>query len=363
MDFRLSDEQQMLRDSARRCLSELAKTMPSPKRWRHFADLGWTAMAVPEAAGGLGSSIADLAVLAEEFGRALEPESLVAGAMLPAAVLGMAGAGAGSLLSEIATGETRAALAVYEPQRRYSLQPALRATQQSESSFCLEGRKLLVVSGAQADRLVVSASLARAGAAQEPALFVVDATARGLGRTAYETLDGRACADFEFDGVVATDLLLCGASVPALVEDALDRAVISQCAELVGGMDRCIELTVEHLKTRRQFGRPLADLQALQHAVAELFMDAYAARSILYRAIGSADASRAERQQAVSGCKIKVVECATRVAGAAVHLHGGIGVSTEYAVGHYLRRAIVAERLYGDLEHHLKRRLEPGGVA
>lgn len=358
MKFDLSAEQEMLRDSARRCLAGLGD-VASPQRWRSFADLGWTAMAVSEAPGGLGSSTGDLALLAEEFGRALERESIVAGAMLPALLIELAGGGprAGQMLSGIASGECRYALAVCEPKRRYALDPAMHAFSQPDGSFRLRGRKVLVASGGHADRLIVSARRERDGGG-EPALFVVDVTAPGLHRAAYEMLDGGDAADVEFHDVAAAELLCAGADVPSLIEDALDLAVIGQCAELVGGMDRCIELTVAHLKTRKQFGRALAEFQALQHAVAELFIDAYAARSILYRAIGSAQAPRAQRVMTVSGCKIKVVECAKRIAGSAVHLHGGIGVSSEYPVGHYLRRAVVAERLYGDLEHHLQRRMD-----
>lgn len=358
MDFTLSAEQTMLRDSARRSLGDASRS--DADRWRDFAELGWLAMAVAESDGGLGASPEDIAILCEELGRALSGASFVGGALLPARLIQKAGDAAqrARLLPGLISGERRYALALYEPSRRYSMQPSSTAQRADDGTWRLRGHKIGIVGGAQADALIVSAGT---GAPDEVGLFTVDATAAGVQRRSYGNHDGVSVADVVLTDAVAVTRLAGGeCDAQRALDDSLDDAVTAQCAELVGVIDRALEMTVEHLKTRRQFGRALAEFQALQHAVAELFIEADSARSILYRAVANAGSPRAERIRAVSGARLKIVDAARRVTGMAVHLHGGIGVSAEYPVGHFLRRVTVAERTWGDREHHLERYLAAG---
>ena len=239
--------------------------------------------------------------------------------------------------------------------------PVTRAILMPDGSYRLSGSKSLVAGGAQADQLVVSAVIAaNHGATAEAALFVVDANRAGVCRRVYRTIDEVEVADCAFDAVAVapTELLARTDAALTILQDSLDEANICLCAELLGCMDRAIQLTVGYLRTRKQFGRPLAEFQVLQHTVAEMSIEASSARSMVYRALAATGASTAERRRATSGCSIKVMQAAKWVTSTAVHLHGGIGMTCEYPVGHYLRRVIVAERILGDREYHLARYLE-----
>lgn len=365
MDFRPSVEQDMLRESVRRFVAAEQSFEKRRRRladggagdWASFAELGWLAMAVDEEAGGLGSGLADIAIVCEELGRGLSLEPFVACGVLPARILNRAvrTPAVAALLEDVAGG-ARMAVALHEPAGRYELlQPRAVATRQADGSYRLGGRKLLTVGGGAAERLIVSAWLA-----DGCALFVVDAQTTGVERRTYRTLDDVDAADFGLSDVrIEADRLLtfAGGAQPSL-EAALDEARVCLCADAVGGMDAAVTMTADYLKVRTQFGRPLADFQALQHAVAEVFVDAVGARAMLCQAIGALGADAGSRRRAVAGCKVKVMEAAKEVFGTAVHLHGGIGVTSEYPVGHYLRRALVAERLFGDSEFHLQAYLD-----
>lgn len=197
------------------------------------------------------------------------------------------------------------------------------------------------------------------GLAERPVLFIIGTARAGIHRRVFETIDGVEVADFTFKGaVVASAEMIAGADTAIqILQDALDEAIICLCAETLGGMDQAISLAADYLKLRKQFGRPLAEFQALQHTLAEMWIEANSARSMIYRAIAALGASGAERRRAISGCSIKLMQAAKWVAGTAVHLHDGIGMSCEYPVGHFLRRVLVSERLLGDREYHLGRYL------
>lgn len=370
MDFRLSEEQQLLRDSARRYITTAGS--PGARRdvgaaqgsadWSRFADLGWLATPIPEAFGGLESPIEDLALLCEEMGRGLVPVSFIGGALLPARVLAACaerGHGPG-LLRALAENTLRLAVALYEPDRRYALRPGMRALARSDGSWVVTGRKCLVAGGAEADVLILAAHPESAEPADpEPVLFAVRTDRAGVVRRVYDTLDGVQVADFCFEQVViaASEQLAPRVDALAILEDALDDAILCLCAETLGCMDQAIALTADYLKVRKQFGKALAEFQVLQHAVAEMSIDANSARSMVYRAMSTLSGPRRERRRAISGCFIKVMQAAKAVTGSAVHLHGGIGMSCEYPVGHFLRRVLVSERAFGDREYHLARYL------
>jgi len=370
MDFTLSTEQEMLRDSARQFIStelsfemrrrRLAETGPDDT-WKRFAELGWLAMPVPEEFEGLGSTIADLTLMCEEMGRGLCVQPFVAGAVLPARLLATAVATSGHpVLTDLATGR-RVAVAAYEKGRRYEvLRPHTLAARQADGSYRLQGSKLLVGGGGEADIFAVVANTDTGeGGEPEVSIVLVDARAKGVSRRCYRGLDDGELADVMFEGVTlaASEVLARGQVAVDAIERAFDEAAVCQCADAVGAMSRALELTAEYLHMRRQFGKTLAEFQALQHEIAEMFIDVSDAKSMLYHAVAALDGTARERRKGVSGCKVKVMAAAKRVTGMAVHLHGGIGVTTEYPVGHYLRRLMVSERLYGDHEHHLQRYL------
>ncbi|MFC5463075.1 acyl-CoA dehydrogenase family protein [Massilia niabensis] len=368
MDFRLSGEQEMLRDSARRYLlaeqsfeNRQQEAKDYRGNWEQLSELGWLALAVPEDLGGLGSGVEDLAILGEEMGRALSLDPFVGCGVLPTRIIDRIDRAdkREQVLAQIAGNETRIAVALYEPGRRYDLSAAgMLAARTDDGAYRLHGTKILVSGGAGANQLIVSAQIRdRATEPGGPALFLVDAKLSGIACHAYQAIDDSSVADFTFDEVeVPADALL-AVSGGALLEDAVDDAIVCLCAEALGGMEKAIEMTADYLKLRAQFGRPLAEFQVLQHTVAEMFIEASDARSMLYRALATLPASGAERRKAVSACKVKIMEAAKWVAGTAVHLHGGIGVTCEYPVGHYLRRVLVSERSFGDNAYHLERYL------
>jgi alkylation response protein AidB-like acyl-CoA dehydrogenase len=366
MDFRISSEQQLLRDTARRFVAEELPYETRKKHiaegddaWQAIADMGWFLLAVPESAGGLGGSLEDMAIVAEELGRGVALEPFIAGAVLPARLIALSGtARCEDLLADLASGKRRFAAALYEARHRYDLDSLdCFATARSDNGFAISGTKTLVLGGGVADWLIVAA---RTAADRHPALFIVSADAPGVTRRTYRTIDNLAVADVTFENVMLeTDALLCSveASAPVLAQ-ALDEATTLLCADAVGCMDRAIEMTAEYLRIRQQFGQFLSSFQALQHGVANLFIEASDARSALYRAIAAcAGKDVKQRERAVSACKVKVMEAARLVTGQAVHFHGGIGMTIEYPVGEHLRRSLVAEQIFGNGLHHLERYL------
>lgn len=359
MDFRLSPEQEMLRDGARRFVADHlnleTRAGDRPSHWAGMAELGWLMLPVPQDCDGLGGGIDDILILAEEMGRGLALEPFLEAALLPAMILDGAGTPKQrqALLPSLATGEIRYAVALHEPRRGFALTPQDMALQPDAGGYRLTGAKVGVEEAASADRLLVSAL--HEGRAM---IAVVDIRAEGVTRIDYPSIDGRSLADIRIDNVLVgkDDLLVAtGDGIQATIDRAVDHVVVGQCADMLGGMDRAIEMTADYLKIRQQFDQPLAGFQALQHGVADMFIEANDARSILYRAASMIDAPSAERAKAVSACKVKVMDIARMVIGTAVHYHGGIGVTTEYGVGHYLRRALLLDQRFGNGAWHFER--------
>lgn len=364
MDFRLSSEQEMLRDGARRFVgatldfdSRAAANNEEQVHWNKIAELGWLMLPVPEAYEGLGGGIDDIAIISEELGRGLALEPYVEAGFLPAQLMTLAGTSAqcAAILPDLAMGTARVAVALYEPQAGFNLLSDKSQAERDGNDLRLSGTKVNIEGGTTATHILVSAALDNA-----PALFLIPADAKGIDRIDYDAIDGRILSDFIFTNVTlaVSDQLTGEVDASSAIMQAVDLAIIAQCAEALGGMDRAIELTAEYLKIRQQFGQPLANFQALQHGIANLFIEANDARSMVYRAMSKANASPTDRGRAVSACKVKMMEAARTVNGKAVHYHGGIGVTTEYSVGHYLRRALMLEQRFGNSAFHFERMME-----
>jgi acyl-CoA dehydrogenase len=264
------------------------------------------------------------------------------------------GEGRIALLSSMVEGAIIAAPALYEPGRRYALTPTVRAAGVPDG-YLLSGAKVLVPGGGRADRLLVTAMLDDGGIG----LFAIDPAAPCTALSSYITIDGSPVADVDFREVpLAADGLVGRIDIDQ-IEQFLDEARLALCADALGGLERAIEMTSEYLATRTQFGTPLAHFQALQHTLVEMFIETDSMRSSLYQAIAAFhDGDDATRRRAVSSCWVKTFDAAKEVAGMAVHLHGGIGLTTEYQVGNYLRRMMVSERSFGDVEYHFGRYME-----
>ena len=366
MDFNLTDEQQMLRDAAGRFVREqlvfearrhvVAESGWSAELWAQYADMGWLALAVPEDCGGLGCGFVETTIVAEELGRGMALEPFVACSVLAARLLEKADASGFAakrieLLESLAAGTCQVALAHSESASRFQLDAVQTQARTEGSGYVLDGRKMMVPAASAADHFIVSARVADEGIA----LFLVPKESVTL--QAYPLIDGTRAADLDLGSVfVDAEARLSAAGTGfALLEEALDRAALAQVAEALGCMEAVLDITSDYLKTRQQFGQPLAKFQALQHRMSEMFVEVQETRSILYRGIANLDGTPAARRQAVSAAKVMLGSAGRFVGGQGIQLHGGIGVTDEYPIGHYYKRLLVLATLYGDSDWHLAR--------
>lgn len=370
IDFNLSEEQQMLRDVVARFVREnydlkahraAAASDAGFRRelWDKFAELGWLGLAQSEAVGGLGLSFVEVAIVMEELGRGLVLEPYLSSAVLCATLLRQADAAerGNAALRELVAGRLLAALAHGEADVRYDLANVQETVATREGSgYRIDGRKTLVLGGPAADVLIVSARVA-----EDPtgrfALFVVDPAAAGVTIESYPLIDYSRAADVRLENVaVAPDAMLIGPqrALDALAE-AVDLATLASVAEALGCMESILDQTAQHLKTRVQFGNPLGKFQALQHRMAEMFVEVQESRSILFQAITSVAQVADARRTAISAAKAYVGNAGKLVGEHAIQLHGGIGVTEEVAVGHYYKKLVLFEKLFGDRDYHLDR--------
>jgi len=366
MDFNLSDEQQMLRDAAARFVREqygfearrqlVAGAGWSRERWAQYADMGWLALAVPEAYGGLGCGFIETAIVAEELGRGLVLEPFIGCAVLAARLIETAdapgfAAAKERLLPGLAAGTVQIALAHSEPASRFQLDGVTAVARREGSGWVVDGVKMMVPAAGIADHFIVSARVEGQGIG----LWLVprDAVALQL----YPLIDGTRAGDVELRSVFvgAESQLSSPGAALGLLEEALDRAALAQVAEALGCMEAVLATTSDYLKTRQQFGQPIGKFQALQHRMAEMFVEVQETRSILYRGIAHLQDAPAARRQAVSAAKVMLGSAGRFVGGQGIQLHGGIGVTDEYRIGHCYKRLLVLEKLYGDSDWHLGR--------
>lgn len=366
MDFNLTDEQQMLREAASRFVREqygfearrkwAADGGWSRERWGQYAEMGWLSLSIPEALGGLGCSFVETALVAEELGRGITLEPFAGCAVLAARLIERADAPGfdaqrEALLAGIADGSAITLLAHSEPGSRFETDSVKAQARPTDTGWVIEGTKMMVPGAPSAAHFIVSARIEGQGAG----LFLVHREAVVL--QAYPLIDGTRAGDLELHGVaVGKDAMLAapGSALP-LLEEAMDRAALAQVAEGLGCMEAVLALTSEYLKTRQQFGQPIGKFQALQHRMSEMFVEVQETRSILYRGIAHLDAAPATRKQAVSAAKVMLGSAGRFVGGQGIQLHGGIGVTDEYQVGHYYKRLLTLEKLYGDSDWHLDR--------
>jgi alkylation response protein AidB-like acyl-CoA dehydrogenase len=350
VDFTLSPEQLLIKDSVARFA---AGDHAGGEHWPTFAELGWLAVGAPEELGGFGGPLETL-ILMEQFGRGLVVSPYVAQVVLAGTILHAAGRD--DLLARLVEGEERFAVAYEEPHARYEPSRVGTVAVRDGDAYVLSGAKVRVLGHATADTLIVSA---RTG--DEISLFLVAAGAANLTARRYEAEDAHDVADVRLEGVrVDGDALLGphGGGL-ALLERGLDHATAALCAEGVGLMSTMLEATVEYTKQRHQFGVPISSFQVLQHRMAEMFIELELARSMAYRAamtLGEDDATA--RRRNISAAKVQVAKSGRFVGQNAIQLHGGIGMSEEYKVGHYFKRMTIVERLLGDVDFHLGRYLE-----
>jgi alkylation response protein AidB-like acyl-CoA dehydrogenase len=361
MDFNFTDEQQQFRDALRRYLDKeysfdaRQKIVASQAgidagHWDKFAELGLTALPVPEAQGGFNGGAVDMLVVMQELGRALAIEPYWATAVGIEALKLTGGEEAHALLEAAAEGNIKLAVAFHEPHARYDLFAVETTARAQGEGFVLSGSKSIVQHGAQADHWIVPARLDG-----EIALFLVDRHATDAEVTEYRTIDGQRAATLVFRNVQARRLGDASTG-SATLEHIADYATLLLCAEAVGALDALNHATADYTRERQQFGVPIARFQALQHRMVEMLIHAEQARSITYLAAAryaSADAD--ERRRAISAAKVRVGQAARFVGQQAVQLHGGMGMTNEVAAAHWFKRLSIIETTLGDVDHHLAR--------
>jgi pimeloyl-CoA dehydrogenase len=369
MDFSLTEDHIALQDAVRRfCDGEYpAHQRGNPedpqlarRRWTAMAELGLLGLPLDPELGGSGQSAVELMLVAQELGRALAGGAWISSTVLAAQLLDRAGTPEqrSHWLPQLAGGSKRIAIALDETGSRYApTQIASQATSTS-SGWRIDGRKSLVLDGDAADAfIVVVRTGGRAGDAAGLSMFVVDAATPGVTVNGYATLDGRRAAQVVFEGVLAPDAALVGPAGGALpiIELAGDAAMAALCAEAAGALEALLDLTAEHLKTRKQFGSPLAKFQVLQHRVADMLIALEQTKSMACAAAMAVDSGdAATRRRLVSAAKVIAGQAGRQVGQWAIQLHGAMGMTDECRIGHYVKRLMVINQLFGDAAHHLR---------
>jgi len=334
--------------------------------WKEMAELGWVGIAFPESVGGAGLGFAELAVVLEELGRTLAPEPFLSTVLLAGQALLLSGdsAKAAAWLPRVCKGDAVLALAQQEARSRYDLAAVETRAERAGAGFRLSGEKIQVLDGHVADAFVVAARTA--GGSRETkgiTLFLVPKGAAGLTVTRQSRLDGRNAALLRFDGVaVGADAAL--GPVDAgheLLARTVDRATAGLCAEMLGGASQAFALTVDHLKHRVQFGVPIGSFQALKHRAANVFIELELAKSAVMAAARAVDADSPELAKLVSLAKARCSDAYVLATNEGVQMFGGVGMTDEYDIGFYMKRARAAELTFGDAAFHRARWATLGG--
>jgi alkylation response protein AidB-like acyl-CoA dehydrogenase len=379
MDLTLSDEQRLLRESADRFVSE-THTADHRRRiandplgfsadiWKEFAELGWLALPIAEAHGGLGGGAVEVGLLMEAFGRGLVSEPYLSTVVIGASLISECGTDAQkqALLPEIADGSLVLAFAHSERQARFDLADVRTAAKKTPDGWRLDGNKTAVLDGNAAGQIIVSARVDDgSGKSGKLCLFLVAQGTRGLASRDYPRLGGGRACNLDLSGVQLPADALLGDGDDALpaIEAVIDRAMAALGAEAVGIMQTLLDQTLEYTKIRKQFGRPLSANQVIRHRLADMAMQCDEARSMALRAALMADAEPIARSRAASGAKAKIGKCARFVAEQSVQLHGAMGVTEELDVGSYFKRLLAFDTLFGGSAHHYRRHAALGGRA
>lgn len=368
MDFNFTQEQQQFSDALRRWVEKdytfehrnkivYSEKGVSDSAWTALAELGMTALPIPEEQGGFNGSAVDMLVVMQELGRGIVVEPYFA-TVLGAEFLKLAGKQE-ALLEKIGTGELKLACALGEKQSRHELFNIATTCKPDNDGYVINGAKTVVLHGTQADQLIVSA---RSNGKQRDtdgiSLFVVPADTAGITRRDYRTIDGQRAADISFTDVKLPASALLG-NVDAgweVLDAAADYGTALLCAEAVGVMEVLITSTLEYLKTRKQFGVPIGKFQALQHRMADMFIHLEQSRSMAtLAAVKVSSANAEERRRTVSAAKVRIGQAIKYVGQQAVQLHGGIAVTNELPASHYFKRSAMIELTLGDTDHHFAR--------
>ena len=379
MDFDLSEEQRLLKESVDGLLSDAYEFEQRKKYmkekggwskaiWSKLAEQGLLGLPFAEDDGGFGAGAVETMIVMEALGRALVLEPYLATVVIGGGFLRHGGSAAQKQahIPGIIDGSRTFGFAQLEKNSRYDLHDVATSAKKKGDAYVIDGEKFVVVNGENADTLVVTARTK--GGQRDKAgigVFLVPANAKGIVKKAYPTQDGLHAADVSFTGVeVGGDAVLGdGENALPLIERVVDEARAAMCAEAVGAMDESLKTTVEYLKTRKQFGVPIGSFQSLQHRAADMFVALEQARSMSMFATMASDFDNAkERSTAVAAAKVQIGKSGKFIGQQSIQLHGGIGMTQEAKIGHYFKRLTIIENTFGDTDYHLRRVTEAGGL-
>ncbi len=379
MDFDLSEEQRLLKESVDGLLSDAydfeqrkkymrEKGGWSKAIWGKLAEQGLLGLPFAEADGGFGAGAVETMIVMEALGKSLVLEPYLATVVIGGGFLRHGGSAAqkAAYVPSIIDGSKTLAFAQLEKSSRYDLNDVTTSAKKKGDGWVIDGEKFVVINGENADTLIVTA---RTRGAQRDktgiGVFLVPASAKGIAKKTYPTQDGLHAADITFTGVeVGADAAIGDPEngLP-LIERVIDEARIALCAEAVGAMEESLKTTVEYIKTRKQFGVAIGSFQSLQHRAADMFVAFEQARSMSMFATMAADFTDAgERATAVAAAKVQIGKSAKFVGQQSIQLHGGIGMTMEAKIGHYFKRLTMIENTFGDTDYHLRRVSESGGL-
>lgn len=379
MDFDLSEEQRLLKDSVDGLLAssydfEQRKKYAAEKggwskaAWNKLAEQGLLGLPFSEEDGGFGAGAIETMIVMEALGKALVVEPYLATVVLGGGFLRRGGSAAqkAGYIPSIIDGSKTLAFAQLEKNSRYDLSDVATTAKKKGDGWVIDGEKFVVLNGDTADTLVVTART-KGGQRDRNGIgvFLVPADAKGVSIKGYPTQDGLHAADITLTGVeVGADAAIGDPENGlSLIEQVVDDARIAMCAEAVGAMDESLKSTVEYLKTRTQFGVAIGTFQTLQHRAADMFVALEQARSMSMFATMAGDFTDAkERANAVAAAKVQIGKSLKFVGQQAIQLHGGVGMTMEFKIGHYFKRLTMIENTFGDTDYHLRRVSEQGGL-
>ena len=379
MNFDFTEEQQMVRDSIARFVQDdydwdtrksivASEKGLSPDNWKLFAELGWLSIPFAEEHGGFGGNIVDLSVVMEELGKGLVVEPYFPTVVLFGGLIARAGNDAqrAEWLPRVIGGDLLGGFAYVERQSRFALHDCLTTATPSGDGFVLNGEKVVVFNGEQADHLVV---LARTSGEQSDrtglSLFIVEASAAGIDKMNYPMMDGQRVANVTFKDVALPADALLGeeGQALALVEALVDEAIIALASEAVGIMGVLNTKTLEYAKTREQFGVAIGSYQALQHRMVDTMMAYEQCKSLLFKALCEYKQDPAMAAETIHALKVLIDRNAKHVFGEAIQIHGGMGMTDELDIGHYAKRLMMINTTFGDANFHRNRFVETAFAA
>jgi alkylation response protein AidB-like acyl-CoA dehydrogenase len=368
--FGETEERNMLRDTLRRFLSDVYSDQQraaslatehgvAPEIWSQLADLGVLHALLGENVGGLGGHGYDIVTVFEEIGRAGVVEPLLENAVLAGGLIADLGTAAQhAVLESVMSGEHQLAFAHAEPGSRYDMSRVATSARSDGQGFVLNGCKSVVANGGCAQTLVISARTAGADDAEDGiSLFLVPADASGVSVRGYPKIDGGYASEIELHDLKLPGEALLGTSGGAFpaIEARICMAIAAVSAEALGAMETAKRLTIGYLQTRTQFGRPIGKFQVLQHRMADMLIEIEQARSAVLNLAAALDKRRNERERNASATKNLIGRVGRLVAEESIQMHGGIGMTQEYALAHYARRLVMVDHEFGDTDHHLER--------